>query len=466
MLNYMTGWAFAFAAEQQLLELKQQYPRLCWTFASGHSQQTNGSWMAAEGGTDCSLVDVGYAVALTLLSALLLLFIMPFTRKIELGDGALVDWLEELLEDTWSMVARGLSVIVMVQWYDACVHIPNPKGATVDPACVHHAVGYRLDVLWAFTSTYLGTLLSTYLERMENGLLQWQQERGAPNAADQNGKMPAVRTAGQCNANSGTGLTSDVSNLSFEKACKQFSDLLQASVAWVVGCAWVDVVVATFPSLDAYPSLQITAWNGLVAVAVLLLAVLWFALSGTTYDLGISDDRDSMEKYILTSSLSFFVGWVWLVFVRNVFGAAQLLAEGAAKRLNARHQLELHSSTADLAAVFVLCPLFTMCLFRGEEVMINRIEEQPSIKATVGRALRRDRRTIQRRIVARLSSGSGGGADSFGNDGAKSGNEGATRTGPAADVRSCATAHRGLAGFFIESSRKRRQRVSAQAALW
>ena len=38
-------------------------------------------------------------------------------QSIEWGEGYWIDFSEDLVEDIWAMVARGLSVATMTQWY-------------------------------------------------------------------------------------------------------------------------------------------------------------------------------------------------------------------------------------------------------------------------------------------------------------------------------------------------------------
>ena len=273
-----------------------------------------------------------------------------------------------------SMVVRGLSVMTMVQWYDATHHVLD-----VGTLCDAH-VAYRLKILWAGSATYAGSILSTWLEMFEGWLTRASQahreeveaskqeiepkakqdvdveERGFEQFARP--QQPLVRDHGGSQSKeegqergverglaSGRGARSEHAELapqaapkteaepSFERAVKELSDLMQASMAWVVGCAWVDLVTATFPSLHATPSTLVVAVNMLVAFGVLALAVIWFALSGTSYaTLDITDDRESVEKYFLTSSLSFFVGWVWLVVARDVCAPAPFLLSPLSSR--------------------------------------------------------------------------------------------------------------------------------------
>jgi len=170
MLKYTVGWAFAFAVEAQLAELKRDRPELCDGGSDADGNHHQG------GAADCFRLDLAAAAALTALSGLVLLVAKPLAYDIECGDhtrrksrpaphmarlfsgqrrasraveplpaapacggvasthmglicGSLTfptrpgdhwlhDFFEELLADLWAMVARALSVSVMVLWYD------------------------------------------------------------------------------------------------------------------------------------------------------------------------------------------------------------------------------------------------------------------------------------------------------------------------------------------------------------
>ena len=62
-------------------------------------------------------LQVSFSLGLTLLSAIVIIFVGPAAQSIELGSGKVVDWIEDFLEDTLQMLTRGCSVIVMVLWY-------------------------------------------------------------------------------------------------------------------------------------------------------------------------------------------------------------------------------------------------------------------------------------------------------------------------------------------------------------
>ena len=51
-----------------------------------------------------------------LLSALVILIVQPLSQEIEFGEGKIVNWIEDYLEDTFAMLIRGFTVVVMVLW--------------------------------------------------------------------------------------------------------------------------------------------------------------------------------------------------------------------------------------------------------------------------------------------------------------------------------------------------------------
>ena len=69
------------------------------------------------------------------------------------------------MADIWAMVLRGCSVIIMVVWYTA---LTNAEFVYL-PGVGHNGL-IEVQVLYALSATYLGTLLSTFLEKKEASL--------------------------------------------------------------------------------------------------------------------------------------------------------------------------------------------------------------------------------------------------------------------------------------------------------
>jgi hypothetical protein len=108
ILNFIVGWGFGGAMLTLLKEIRASHPDLCVASAPGIAP-------------DCGLLNVGFSLAMTAVSAGVIIVIKPYTVEVECGDGAVIDWLEDLLEDIWAMVMRGATVTIMVLW-NATIH--------------------------------------------------------------------------------------------------------------------------------------------------------------------------------------------------------------------------------------------------------------------------------------------------------------------------------------------------------
>ena len=106
------------------------------------------------------------------------------------------------------------------------------------------------------------------------------------------------------------------------RASVEFSNLVQGTLGWVAGCAWSDFASALFPSMNAPPSFPVLIANTCVALSVSGLAILWLIVSGddpTTVPWDEVLDREGVEQYFVTGAASFFVGWAWVLVIRDLF---------------------------------------------------------------------------------------------------------------------------------------------------
>eukprot|EP00966_Prymnesium_polylepis_P258566 5972217-Prymnesium_polylepis.1 len=84
ILKYIVGWAFGGASTQALIEYKEATPGVCF-------------------GDDCTLINVTFTLAITMFSAIVILILQPLSQEIEFGDGKIANWIEDYLEDTFSV---------------------------------------------------------------------------------------------------------------------------------------------------------------------------------------------------------------------------------------------------------------------------------------------------------------------------------------------------------------------------
>lgn len=348
MLKYTTGWAFAFATDKFLREVKAAHPGLCAMTLRGEACVFNANHSAAlvpEVEPDCTGLEIGFASLLTVTSAFVLLKIQPWAQNIEWGDGRCIDFVEDLVSDLWSMVARGCTITVMSAWYYASYR-------TVLVGADGPLLTTKLLLLWAGVSTFAGAMFSAALELMEIRI-----KSSSPKLA-----------AGH-------------RDLVVEAACS-FSDLVQAAMSWVAGCAWLDVAIVIFPTLSEAmpPDIDVLAINVLLALAAAAFAVAWFVVTGEPVYGG--DDiasRATVERFFVSNSFSFFVGWVWLVVARNGVGMLRRLEERAGLRGN------LEGSTGPLIVLLSFWLLFGI----QHRLVDNLTERVSSIETMYGLSSRR-----------------------------------------------------------------------------
>eukprot|EP00965_Chrysotila_dentata_P142054 4695487-Pleurochrysis_carterae.AAC.1 len=119
----------------------------------------------------------------------------------------------------------------------------------------------------------------------------------------------------------GTGNIGSGCFLSLRSLLSQLLSLTESTFGWVAGCSWTNAVVASkYSSLNEFPTGYVCFKNFATAVGLTALAVGWLVASGSSQS--IKDEhrlqRDLVERYFLTTSMSFFVGWSWLVLARNL----------------------------------------------------------------------------------------------------------------------------------------------------
>lgn len=108
-------------------------------------------------------------------------------------------------------------------------------------------------------------------------------------------------------------------------ASSQVLLLVEKVMAWMAGCAWTDVF---FANSAPDPSGWLAAKDGAVALMLTGLAVAWMVMHGDLNEaaLGMERsvrsgkriDRSHVENHFVVYSASFFVGWSWVVLLRDL----------------------------------------------------------------------------------------------------------------------------------------------------
>ena len=160
------------------------------------------------------------------------------------------------------------------------------------------------------------------------------------------------------------------------EAICQFSDLVQATLAYVAARAWYRFLVASAPALLAPPSLWSTTIKMAVATALVLGTATWLVLLGdTSKPTNDAADRESIERYFAFTTLGFLTGSVGLLVIVDLFAPFSLAFE---------HFLYLIPGeqpwlAGDLGAVFVFCPALTLVILSLEESLTSHLAARAGV---------------------------------------------------------------------------------------
>ncbi|EOD38302.1 hypothetical protein EMIHUDRAFT_440159 [Emiliania huxleyi CCMP1516] len=303
MTGMLAGWAGGDTFLQLFRELRAARPELCDMPAA-----LNGT-AAAEAleAPDCTRLNLALAALVTVGSTLLITLLKPFTQSVECGSGRVVDWLEDWVESIWQLVSKAAATTVMVVWTSVLTKMelhgvePDQGGVTT-----------RIYIFWAISITAVGSAVATWLEAMEEYFVAEGAEATAAAAAARDGEPELGERAN----------TARVAALEMkakkDEALVEFSNLAQATLGWVAGCAWTDVVCDLVPTLYAKPTLHVALQNLAVTLALTAGCVLWLCLVGGG-DGAISKDRAQSERAFISGAMAFFVGWGWVLVLRDTF---------------------------------------------------------------------------------------------------------------------------------------------------
>ena len=204
-------------------------------------------------------------------------------------------------------------MVVMVVWYHTASSVvllgatPAEDEQHGEQHGVQPVVRVHLILFYALSITLIGSYLSVVLEKLEERIKRIMEQGGAHAALS--GK--------------------------FARGLVQTSNMLQDALGYLTGCAWTDLICEIFSSLNADPTLSVILTNIAVTTSITFVVVYWLAVSGESLS-AITDatNREDMERYFITNSMAYFVGWTWLVVTRNLFAPFALTFEMAVVWLN------------------------------------------------------------------------------------------------------------------------------------
>jgi hypothetical protein len=228
----------------------------------------------------------------------------------------------------------------------------------------------RALLLWAVSLSAVFAAGTVHLRRWRSwceimsktSIDEYHQRRAAAESGvnDAGGGIAAAATATWC-------------VLDWRALCVQYLEIMEGTLGWVVGCAWSDAFVAYTPlGVNTIERPMVAMEDVGVAAAFTMLGVLWLLLSGQQIGTSSSDaelsQREDVEAFFTTNAFVFFVGWSWVVTLRDatalVFLGVSMAASGLSAWLPGASKL---AASLEACAVILLGPALTVGLLWAEK---------------------------------------------------------------------------------------------------
>jgi hypothetical protein len=289
-----------------------------------------------------------FAVLATLVTAIAMLVCQPIAAgRLGCGANALTVALSCYVRQCVLLLVNGLSVMVKIVWTFSF------KGFLtwgIDAAQQDTALFQRALVLWAVSLTTVGAALTVLLRR-------WREQLDSAGSGDSEGGESTGAASERAWRRA-----SERRRPAWHALCAQYMEIMEGTFGWVVGCAWTDAIVAYTPLREnTIERPAIAAADVAFASGFTLLGVGWLVLSGQRLSGGVLPRggpaaevaRSQVEAAFTTNAFVFFVGWAWVVVLRDctalVFACVSALTGGA----------KLASFIAEACAAALIGPLLT-----------------------------------------------------------------------------------------------------------
>lgn len=148
--------------------------------------------------------------------------------------------------------------------------------------------------------------------------------------------------------------------------------LLEGTLGWITGCAATDAFSALWIWLQYYPSFPVLTANLGAVLLVTALAVLWLLFVADDpfqYNDEQKGRRSNMERYFITNAMSFFVGWTYVVVLRDVVVLVSVLLR---ELFNNGTTSDDYSFVGELAVVVFSGPFLTVVLMLTKNWLLTR----------------------------------------------------------------------------------------------
>ena len=305
MIGMCLGWALGDACQEAFLSKDEDAER--WRGGSRHIASCNTP--------ACNMGNVGVATLATLATAVAMLVTQPIASG-RLGCGAHVCQLaaSNYARALVLLSVNALSVMVKIIWtYTFKSFLTWGVGKEQQDTVLYE----RALMLWAVSLTAIFAATTVVLRRWRKWL---EQQR----------------------ASDGERVLVDVYSLG-----AQYLSIMEGTFGWVVGCAFTDALVAYTPlGINTLKKPVVAIEDVLIAAGFTLFGVLWLVASGQQItgakprsDEGApahappaqssgriapvahrdrSSRREEVEAEFATNAFIFFVGWSWVVVLRDI----------------------------------------------------------------------------------------------------------------------------------------------------
>jgi len=347
------GWSMGDASSQLLRTLND-------ASFSAHQLAINTLYTSADYCDTCWRLDLVFALCTTAISAVLIVVLQPFAKATttaadfdENGDRTWTQYGWAWLASIWTLFVRGLTVNAMVVW---AFFFSTVIYAGINPASDESSelMYQRMLLFWAG----LCSLVFAGLTAKAVQLRQWLKDRqeslvdpgpgsdepsrgvsseqsaaGSSAEAEDGRELTCMSVtvtdeegaaAGDSSRESRTSKIRDASakylaHVNRFAAFNQFIVLLESTLAFVAGGAWCNAV-GVWSSQDAYPTVEVVLSDFALACGLTLFAISWLVLTEQTgsIDEDRKSKREEVEKFFVTNSLAFLVGWGWVVVLRDL----------------------------------------------------------------------------------------------------------------------------------------------------
>jgi len=165
------------------------------------------------------------------------------------------------------------------------------------------------------------------------------------------------------------------------KSLKGLSDMIQSTLSFVVGCAWSDIVTLLFITLGEPPSPVVFMKNVGVCIGLTILVSLFIISTGQTSSLSDASSREATEAFLMINGAAFFVGWTWLVVIRDLHAQYNRMLEASLEPLVAAtfapQLAEYHVDAFYVVAVVAVVSFslaLTTIFFSGSACVFSALE--------------------------------------------------------------------------------------------